>query len=338
MKIESSINPVEIEDTEVRGLPNDADALLVKAHHIFNRLVILDWRGHSITVSATELEQAIRNARNHEPAPVESPAQPERCPTCNRPRNPEGLWTSECCEDSWHTQPSPERPVPKDEPEKRLMRLPYNSNYPDFKETHPENDWCAKAGCTPAPASFCHVHGRMVQQCEHFGPVYTVPKDAPPLASDKSGADAQIVADEMLQIAGAPDSNWWRSCESAERHWTAIRDKMRFRLQSFADSRVKEALADQAEELRLVLSDWNELVKASGSRTHGGAIGHVSQLRRRAEAAEALLVEIGKIAADIVAHGKDGTKFCIAMGQEIFKLVSSPPSSSKGEQVVKFTE
>jgi hypothetical protein len=37
------------------------------------------------------------------------------------------------------------------------------------------------------------------------------------------------------------------------------------------------------QELAAVLSDWNSLVRASGSRTNGGAVGHVAALRRDAE-------------------------------------------------------
>jgi len=37
------------------------------------------------------------------------------------------------------------------------------------------------------------------------------------------------------------------------------------------------------QELAAVLSDWNSLVRASGSRTNGGAVGHVAALRREAE-------------------------------------------------------
>jgi hypothetical protein len=35
------------------------------------------------------------------------------------------------------------------------MKLPKNSDYPDFAELHLENDWCPKGGCTPA--SLCEV-------------------------------------------------------------------------------------------------------------------------------------------------------------------------------------
>ena len=37
------------------------------------------------------------------------------------------------------------------------------------------------------------------------------------------------------------------------------------------------------QELAAVLSDWNSLVRASGSSTNGGAVGHVAALRREAE-------------------------------------------------------
>jgi hypothetical protein len=37
------------------------------------------------------------------------------------------------------------------------------------------------------------------------------------------------------------------------------------------------------QELDAALSDWNLLVKASGSPTHGGAVGYVANLRRENE-------------------------------------------------------
>lgn len=40
---------------------------------------------------------------------------------------------------------------------------------------------------------------------------------------------------------------------------------------------------DAKEELEHVLDDWNALVKASGSRTNGAAIGHVAQMRAELE-------------------------------------------------------
>lgn len=41
-----------------------------------------------------------------------------------------------------------------------------------------------------------------------------------------------------------------------------------------------EALRAERDSL---LSDWNDIVKASGSKTNGGAIGHVNALRADAE-------------------------------------------------------
>jgi hypothetical protein len=47
------------------------------------------------------------------------------------------------------------------------------------------------------------------------------------------------------------------------------------------EDRIKaEAERDEARaELKSVLADWNDLVKASGSPTNGGAIGHVRAMR-----------------------------------------------------------
>lgn len=65
LKVETSLDPYEIDGQEHKGLPNEADRLMVKSHHIFNYCAILDWRGHSITVSIADLERALRNAGNH---------------------------------------------------------------------------------------------------------------------------------------------------------------------------------------------------------------------------------------------------------------------------------
>jgi hypothetical protein len=35
-----------------------------------------------------------------------------------------------------------------------------------------------------------------------------------------------------------------------------------------------------ASEHQALLDQWNEIVRASGSRTHGGAVGHVAGMRR----------------------------------------------------------
>ena len=40
-----------------------------------------------------------------------------------------------------------------------------------------------------------------------------------------------------------------------------------------------DELAALREELASVLTDWNDLVKASGSPTNGGAVGHVVALK-----------------------------------------------------------
>jgi hypothetical protein len=63
--IETRIRSYEVQGEPIKGLPNDADDLIVSAHRIQNDFVILDWHGRTITVSANDLERAIKNARNH---------------------------------------------------------------------------------------------------------------------------------------------------------------------------------------------------------------------------------------------------------------------------------
>lgn len=64
--IETRIDPVAIDEINISGLPKEADQLIVKAHWNYNTFAILDWRGHSITVSIRELEAALENAANHD--------------------------------------------------------------------------------------------------------------------------------------------------------------------------------------------------------------------------------------------------------------------------------
>ena len=58
------------------------------------------------------------------------------------------------------------------------------------------------------------------------------------------------------------------------------------------------------QELAAVLSDWNSLVRASGSRTNGGAVGHVAALRREAERYRWLRGEHSRIDPCIKANAK----------------------------------
>ena len=66
------------------------------------------------------------------------------------------------------------------------------------------------------------------------------------------------------------------------------------------------ARAEAAErELASVLSDWNAVRDASGSKTNGGLAGHVAQLRARAERLEAALPLARYGLAIIEAHRED---------------------------------
>jgi len=51
--------------------------------------------------------------------------------------------------------------------------------------------------------------------------------------------------------------------------------------------RLLQQLKDAKIELNSVLVDWNAIVSASGSKTHGGAVGHVAQMRAELEAVKA---------------------------------------------------
>ncbi len=58
----TKLDPYEFDGEERKGLPNEADELHVKSHRIWNDRVVLDWRGHSITVNANDLRIAVENA------------------------------------------------------------------------------------------------------------------------------------------------------------------------------------------------------------------------------------------------------------------------------------
>ncbi len=64
-KIETHLRSYEVNGEAITGLPNDADDLIVSAHRIQTSLVVLNWHGCTITVNASDLEKAIRNATNH---------------------------------------------------------------------------------------------------------------------------------------------------------------------------------------------------------------------------------------------------------------------------------
>ena len=58
-------------------------------------------------------------------------------------------------------------------------------------------------------------------------------------------------------------------------------------MRAYATLAVEQATAELRAELQSVLDDWNALVKASGSPTNGGAIGHVKALRAECDALQA---------------------------------------------------
>jgi hypothetical protein len=64
-KIETRLRSYEINGDEVKGLPNDADDLIVAAHWNRNEFVVIDFHGRNVTVAARDLIKAIENAQNH---------------------------------------------------------------------------------------------------------------------------------------------------------------------------------------------------------------------------------------------------------------------------------
>jgi|WetSurSiteA1Bulk_404760.scaffolds.fasta_scaffold30202_3 hypothetical protein len=66
MKIESRLEPIELNGEETKGIPSPKDSVIVSAHWNSNRLVVIEFHGLNFTVVARELEKAIANATNHD--------------------------------------------------------------------------------------------------------------------------------------------------------------------------------------------------------------------------------------------------------------------------------
>ncbi len=64
--IVTTIDPIEVDTKEVKGVSDKSDVLRVGSHWNRNDLVILEWRGGSITVLARDLQRGIVNATNHD--------------------------------------------------------------------------------------------------------------------------------------------------------------------------------------------------------------------------------------------------------------------------------
>lgn len=68
----------------------------------------------------------------------------------------------------------------------------------------------------------------------------------------------------------------WETCwQSATHHGCAL-TRIASLERQLEDA--KAQLAEQVDERDRILADWNEIVRVSGSKTHGGAIGHVANL------------------------------------------------------------
>ena len=65
-KIETRIRSYEVNGEEVKGLPNDADDLVILAHWNRPSLIVIDFHGRQITVAASDIKRAIENATNHD--------------------------------------------------------------------------------------------------------------------------------------------------------------------------------------------------------------------------------------------------------------------------------
>ena len=63
-KVETRIDPLEIDGHEYKGLPKDEDQLIVRAHWNRESLAVLEFQGKKITVVISQLQKALVNAGN----------------------------------------------------------------------------------------------------------------------------------------------------------------------------------------------------------------------------------------------------------------------------------
>jgi len=80
--------------------------------------------------------------------------------------------------------------------------------------------------------------------------------------------------------------------------------------------RLLQQLKDAKIELNSVLVDWNAIVSASGSKTHGGAVGHVAQMRAELEAVKAELITLKRY----LAQRKQEFDWAISANAELVAL------------------
>lgn len=117
---------------------------------------------------------------------------------------------------------------------------------------------------------------------------------------DRLHAEATKASD-LLRMAGVnPPSDIFAlirtvSTFNSEIHvnWPAIRDRLR---------EAERKASDVNDELKSVLADWNEVRSASGSKTNGGLVGHITELRRKAKAFDL-------IASNAVGIGRNGANY-----------------------------
>jgi len=62
--IETKITAYEINGNEVEGLPEKKTEVVISAHWVNNKMVVLKFQGKSVTVAADELMKAISSATN----------------------------------------------------------------------------------------------------------------------------------------------------------------------------------------------------------------------------------------------------------------------------------
>lgn len=105
---------------------------------------------------------------------------------------------------------------------------------------------------------------------------------------------------EALRLADVVGDRWWRWKNNRRLNYKAAAlmrrqhaeiERLYARQTDYEDAiaSIKAECDALRVELQSVLDDWNALVKASGSPTNGGAIGHVRALRAECDALRELL-------------------------------------------------
>lgn len=93
--------------------------------------------------------------------------------------------------------------------------------------------------------------------------------------------------------------------------------------------RLLQQLKDVMTERNSILADWNAIVSASGSKTHGGAVGHVAQMRAELEAVKSELITLKRY----LAQRKQEFDWAIYANAELVALKTERDALNKSLEI-----